>query len=124
MRYSAVCFTVCLLIALYISGCGDSTITDNDPNGCSKVPSLLFPPADTSISSSPVTFRWFAPTCGADYYKLYIYRDNFYDTIITPSTVVSQGLPTSFRYYWKVRAFYNSPKDSVMSSTYDFFLAP
>jgi hypothetical protein len=122
------CSLVCLIISFISSGCGDSVITDNGgtPTGCPQAPPLVFPPADTSIQSSPVTFRWYEPSCGPDHYRLIIYSTSagYYDTTLTPATSVVKTLTGSHSYFWKVTAFYTSPSDSSTSPVYDFYLQP
>lgn len=122
-------FTSIVLIAalsFIINGCDDNTtVNNNSPNGCNKVPTLVFPPNDTSIYSPTVDFRWNEPSCGPQHYKLIIYRDFFYDTILSSGTAVSRTLPVDFTYHWKVVAFYRNPvNDSAESATYDFFSQP
>lgn len=118
-------FTI-LILAFIFSKCDDNIVNDNNNNGgCTKIPSLTFPPADTTYSASSVDFRWTQPTCIPSYYKLIVFRTGFADTVTTQFNLASIILDNNYRYYWKVRAYYGTPvNDSAESVTNDFFLLP
>jgi len=116
-----VCFTI--LFAVYNSSCDDSGVITTG-EGCSKIPDLIFPPSDTSLSNATVDFRWFEPSCLPSHYKLIIYNSSFNDTTLTPFTIVSKTLAVNNTYFWKVTAYYTNPADSATSFIYDFFIQP
>lgn len=122
----ALSLAVVFITAAIINSCGD-TVTDNgtNPGGCTKTASLLFPPSDTTYSASSVDFRWSQPSCIPAYYKLFVSRTGYDDTVTTQFTFASLLLAGNYRYYWKVRAYYGTPvNDSSESLVYDFFLEP
>ncbi len=126
LRYSVyAALSAVLLISLLLPGC-DEFDNPNDPGGCKKYSTLIYPANDTTITNTSVDFRWLEPSCGADSYKLIIWQDlltNPYDTILLVSNTTNLSLQANRRYYWIVHAYYGSPpNDSAASSLYNFLL--